>query len=77
MRAVHFVGFRGDEYLSAVRVWGFPDFIHRGWDRRAQREIADGDTIVFAKGPPDQPMRPRNFDDIDESAYPPPKQGGR
>lgn len=67
---VHFVWFRGEEYWSAVRVWGRPDFIHRGWDRRARREIApDIDTIVFAKGPHDQEPRPRNFDDIDESAY--------
>lgn len=40
--AVHFVGFRGDEYRSAVKVWGEPDFIHLGWDRRARREIVDG-----------------------------------
>src|SRR5690348_6118637 len=45
--ALHFVGFRGEEYHSATRVWGLPDFIHRGWDRRAQREIAPGDIIVF------------------------------
>lgn len=48
--ALHFVSFRGDEYTSAVRVWGAPDFIHRRWDKRAQREIAPGDVIVFARG---------------------------
>ena len=26
-QAVHFVGFRGDEFTSAVRVFGKPDFI--------------------------------------------------
>ena len=36
---IHFVGFRGEEFRSAVRVWGRPDFIHRGWDLRARREI--------------------------------------
>lgn len=64
--AVHFVGFRDDRYTAAVRVWGQPDFIHRGWDRRAQREIADIDTIVFADGPHDQQQRTKSFDDIRE-----------
>ena len=63
---VHFVGFRGNEYTSAVRVWGRPDFIHRGWDRRAFREIAPYDTIVFATGDEHQPLAERNFNDIDE-----------
>lgn len=68
MMAVHFVGFRGDEYLSAVRVWGQPDFIHMGWDRRARREIDfERDTIVFAKGEHDQPVAARNFNDIIET----------
>lgn len=65
--AVHFVGFRGDEYVSAVRVWGKPDFIHLGWDRRSRREIdPKNDTIVFARGPADQGYADRNFDDIRE-----------
>ena len=33
--AVHFVGFRDERYWSAVKVWGRPSFIHRGWDMRA------------------------------------------
>jgi hypothetical protein len=45
--AVHFVGFRGDEYHSAVRVFGLPDFVHRVWDGRAMQEIAICDTVVF------------------------------
>ena len=66
-RAVHFVGFRAEEYWSAVRVFGRPDFIHMGWDRRARRDIdMDLDVIVFAKGPHDQPVAARNFDDIRE-----------
>ena len=60
--AVHFIGFRGEEYWSAVRVWGLPDFYHRVWDMRAQREIAAEDTCVFAKYDPAQPS-PYNFDD--------------
>lgn len=65
-RAVHFVGFRGDEYTSAVRAFGPPDFIHRGWDLRARREIADGDTIVFATGSANQAPRVKSYDDIRE-----------
>ena len=34
---------------SAVRVFGLPDFYHRTWDRRAQQDIAAGDTVVFAR----------------------------
>lgn len=64
---LHFVGFRGDEYLRALRVFGRPDFIHIGWDLRAQREIAPGDVVVFAKGPADQAPALRSFPDIVES----------
>ncbi|NJC33881.1 hypothetical protein GGR88_001355 [Sphingomonas jejuensis] len=64
--AIHFVAFRGDEYTAAVRIWGVPDFIHRRWDRRAQREIHPLDTVIFAKGTErDEPAR-FNGNDIDE-----------
>lgn len=63
---VHFVGFRDDRYWSAVKVWGSPHFIHRGWDRRALREIGEEDTVVFADGPHDQAPRLKSFDDIRE-----------
>jgi cation diffusion facilitator CzcD-associated flavoprotein CzcO len=60
---VHFIGFRGDEYNRAVRVWGKPDFIHRRWDVRAQQEIEPEDTAVFAVGTcADEPRHP-SFDD--------------
>lgn len=62
--AVHFVWFRGEEYRSAVKVWGEPDFVHLGWDRRARREIVEGDTVVFARGEHDQPHAERNFNDV-------------
>ena len=64
--AIHFVGFRDDRYWSAVRIWGKPDFIHRRWDKRAQREILEADTIVFATG--DAAQEPAHFsgDDINE-----------
>ncbi|GAB4071807.1 hypothetical protein KHC28_00530 [Ancylobacter sonchi] len=64
--ALHFVAFRGDEFLSAVRLWGRPDFIHRKWDQRARREIAPGDTIIFAAGSEADPPSRFNGNDIDE-----------
>ncbi|WP_267379041.1 hypothetical protein [Sphingomonas sp. GC_Shp_6] len=48
--ALHFIGFRGDEYVRAVRVFGPPDFIHRGWDRWAKMEVMPGDVAIFARG---------------------------
>ena len=64
--ALHFVGFRGDEYTRACRIFGRPDFIHIGWDLRAQREIAPGDVVVFAKGSEDQIPRAQSYPDIIE-----------
>ncbi|MDF2809280.1 MAG: hypothetical protein K0S56_311 [Microvirga sp.] len=67
--ALHFVGFRGEEFWSAVKVWGRPDFIHRKWDQRARREIAPDDTIIFATGSEaDLPSR-WNGQDLDEPAH--------
>ena len=62
--ATHFVGFRDDRYHNAVRIFGLPDFVHRGWDMRAQREIAPGDVVVFASGGGAQQPARRSFDDI-------------
>lgn len=47
--SVHFVGFRGDEYNRALKVWGKPTFIHRIWDVRAAAEVSPGDLVVFAR----------------------------
>lgn len=47
---LHFVGFKGDEYWSAVHVFGFPDFYHRWNDYRLWTEVASGDTVIFANG---------------------------
>ncbi len=66
MPATHFIGFIDDRYWNAARIWGKPDFIHRGWDMRARREIADGDVVVFATGPADQEPSRRSFDDLRE-----------
>lgn len=49
---LHFVGFRGDEYARAVRVFGRPDFIHRHNDPRFRHggELGEHDVVVFANG---------------------------
>jgi len=59
MAHVHFVGFRGDEFWSAVKVWGRPDFVHKWHDARMWGDIdADNDTVVFANGQdPDNPSQ--------------------
>lgn len=75
-QAIHFVGFRGEEYHSAVRVFGRPDFIHPVWDTRAAREIADGDVLVFANKETPEVVR-RNGDDYIEFNDPARKEMGR
>lgn len=68
-RCVHYVGFRGDEFARAKRVFGGPVVIHRWWDRRARREIDfDRDIVLFATGEHDQQPSDRNAPDIDEAA---------
>lgn len=61
---LHFVGFTGDEFGRAQKVFGAPDFVHRKWDVRALQEIAPGDVVVFANGvsESDTPRHP-SFDD--------------
>jgi len=64
---VHYVGFRGDEYVRAKKIFGGPVVIHRWWDRRAQREINWGiDTVIFATGDDTKPVSKYNAPDIDE-----------
>lgn len=60
---LHFVGFKGDEYTRAVRLFGRPDFIHRQWDLRAPGDVDVGDVIIFATGSEyDDPYK-RTFND--------------
>ena len=48
-KQVHFFGFRGYEYVSAMRVWGKPDFIHPVHDRRSYIEYDPVNDIgIFA-----------------------------
>jgi len=53
VQTLHFVGFRGDQYNSAVRVFGRPDFIHRIWDKRAWAESRDETAVVVFARPKD------------------------
>lgn len=62
----HFIGFRGEEYWSAVRVWGPPHYVHMGLDRRARRDIDPGDTVVFANGAESWPTPDWNYPDTKE-----------
>jgi len=65
-RATHFVGFRDERYMAAVRAFGLPDFIHRVHDKRSRREIADGDLVVFATGDHDKSYSKYSGDDLTE-----------
>ncbi len=65
---VHFISFRGEEYWSAVKVWGKPHYIHMGWDMRAQREIDEGDLIIFAQGSEADQPKIHNYPDTKERA---------
>lgn len=62
----HFVGFRGDEFWSTVRIWGPPDFIHRKWDQRARRGIVPGAVLIFATGSEADPPSWWNGSDLGE-----------
>jgi hypothetical protein len=61
--AVHFVGFKGEEFRRAVQVFGEPDFVHRKWDVRAQQEVVAGDVAVFARGTSNDTAVHPSFDD--------------
>ena len=64
---IHFIGFRGDEYNRAKKIWGEPDFIHPVHDRRAYIEIdKENDILIFAnKERPDVLSKyRREYDDM-------------
>lgn len=44
---VHFVGFRGEEYWSAVKIWGTPDFTHPQADFRMIGDMAPHDLVIY------------------------------
>lgn len=61
--ATHFIGFKKDEFNSAVKVWGVPDFFHRVWDVRARQEVVKGDVAIFACGVFTDTPSPWTFND--------------
>lgn len=64
---IHYVGFRGDEYARARRIWGGPAIIHRWFDLRAFREIDwTRDTVIFANGAEAKGISEFNAPDIIE-----------
>ena len=66
LRCVHYVGFRDDRYWNAYRIFGGPRFIHRRWDRRANRDIGPDDVVIFAEGDEHQSIAEHNGNDRDE-----------
>ncbi len=64
---IHFIGFRGDEFSRACRVWGKPDFVHMVHDRRMYGDVDEGDTLVF--GPKADPDVVSPFSDQDHERH--------
>ena len=65
---LHLIGFRGEEYWSAKRIWpNMPVMIHRVHDSRAQRDIGPDDIVVFANKERENVVRAFNGNDIDEA----------
>ena len=46
-RCIHYVGFRGDEFVRAYRIWGGPVIIHRDYDDRVFTEVGEDDVVIF------------------------------
>ena len=65
---IHFLGFRGEEYHSAVKVFGPPDFIHMCHDRRAYGDI-DTRTDILVFGPKAYPNYIQPYSDQDHERF--------
>ena len=66
---LHFVGFKGEEYHSAVAVFGLPDFIHRYPDRRMFGDWHWDDVVVFANGEERNILRRLNKPSFNDSMH--------
>jgi hypothetical protein len=64
--ALHFIGFRSNEYRSALRVFGPPDVAHIGCNTWARQEALPGDAAVLARGTFDGAPSQFSFPDIKE-----------
>lgn len=58
---VHFVGFRGEEYWSAVRIWGTPDYVWPAASFRILGECAAHDTVIFGPSAFNRPKKWKLF----------------
>ena len=47
MQCFHFVGFRGDEFARARRIWRGPYMIHMVMDDRVMTEVGPDDVVVI------------------------------
>jgi hypothetical protein len=64
-QTLHLIGFRGEEYWSAIKVWGhLPVMIHRVHDIRAYRDIGEEDVVLFANKETEEMIRDRNGSDV-------------
>lgn len=61
--AMHFVGFKGEEFHRAIAVFGQPDFIHRQHDGRCISMVMPDDTVVYANGAETPSASVYSFDD--------------
>lgn len=59
----HFVGFKGDEFHRACKIFGKPDFIHRMHDKRAISMFMPDDRVIFANRTETPTSSPFSFDD--------------
>lgn len=67
---LHLVGFRGEEYWSARKIWwDLPVMIHRVHDRRMQRDVGENDVVVFANSEREDVLREFNGDDVRGYGY--------
>lgn len=46
-RCVHYVGFRGDEFIRARRIFGGPVIIHMVMDDRVFSEVGEEDIVII------------------------------
>lgn len=66
--AVHFIGFRGNEYHNAVKAFGQPDFVHMIHDNRMYGEVdINNDILVF--GPKADPRVISKYSDQTQERF--------
>lgn len=72
MQCIHFIGFRdAKQYWAAVRVWGYPDFVHKHWDYRVKcgGEYHPQDILVFGQGTETDTPNEYSFNDSEATDW--------